>query len=80
MQSKKESLKETITDVTIGYLFALMTQIIIFPWFGIYVSLGKNIKMGLCFTVVAIIRKYCVRRWFNKKSMRSLFNKKKVQL
>lgn len=65
MQSKKMSLVETLSSVAIGYIISLVAQMIIFPIFGINVSLTDNLLIGLFFTVVSIIRGYYVRRLFN---------------
>ena len=65
MQSKKMSLIETIVGVTIGYVVALLSQIVVFPLFNIEVSLIDNLLIGLLFTVISIIRGYFVRRLFN---------------
>jgi len=66
MQSKKFSLIESISNVVIGYLVALLSQIIIFPFFDIHVSLEKNIYIGLWFTAISIMRSYTLRRVFNR--------------
>ena len=65
MQSKKMSLIETIVGVAIGYIVALLSQIVIFPLFDIEVSLIDNLLIGLLFTVISIIRGYYIRRLFN---------------
>ena len=65
MQSKKMSLIETLSSVAIGYIISLAAQMIIFPIFGIEVSLTDNLIIGLFFTVASIIRGYYVRRLFN---------------
>ena len=65
MQSKKMSLIETIVSVAIGYVVALLSQIVVFPLFDIEVSLIDNLLIGLLFTVISIIRGYYVRRLFN---------------
>jgi hypothetical protein len=64
-QSRKMSLVEALLNVAIGYLVAVLAQIFIFPLFGIYVPLGDNLLIGLCFTVVSIVRSYLLRRFFN---------------
>ena len=66
MQSKKFSFFESISNVIIGYIVALLSQIIIFPFFDIYISLEKNIYIGLWFTGISIFRSYTLRRVFNK--------------
>lgn len=67
MQSKTHSLIESITNVAIGYVVALLSQIVVFPMFNIYVPLSDNLLIGLWFTVISIFRSYAVRRYFNKK-------------
>ena len=65
MQTKKMSLIETIVSVAIGYIVALLSQIVVFPLFDIEVSLIDNLLIGLLFTVISIIRGYYIRRLFN---------------
>ena len=65
MQTKKMSLIETIVSVAIGYVVALLSQIVVFPLFDIKVSLIDNLLIGLLFTVISIIRGYYIRRLFN---------------
>ena len=74
MQSKKNSLFESFTNVVIGYGAAIATQLIIFPIFDIHISLSENFLIGLWFTIISIIRSYMVRRWFNNR----IFNLNKV--
>ena len=64
-QTKKQSIIESITNVAIGYCVALISQIIIFPFFDIDVTVKDNIYIGLWFTVISIIRSYALRRFFN---------------
>jgi len=66
MQSKKFSLIESISNVIIGYLVALISQLLVFPLFKINVSLKTNIYIGLWFTGISIVRSYILRRIFNK--------------
>lgn len=67
MQTKTHSLIESLTNVAIGYVVALLSQIVLFPMFNIYVPLSDNLLIGLWFTVISIFRSYVVRRYFNKK-------------
>lgn len=64
-QSRTASLFESITNVAIGYSVALASQFVIFPQYGIHISLSDNIAIGLWFTVISIGRSYAVRRIFN---------------
>ena len=69
MQSKKQSLIESLTNIFIGYFVALASQMAIFPLFDIHISVSDNIWIGVWFTVISIIRSYVVRRVFNKKAL-----------
>lgn len=68
MQTKKHSIIESISNVAIGYFVALFSQIIIFPFFDIHVSLKSNIKIGLWFTAISILRSYILRRFFTRRT------------
>jgi F0F1-type ATP synthase assembly protein I len=65
MQSRLQSLSETLLSVLIGYLVALVSQLMIFPWFAIQVTFRDNLLIGLYFTLISILRSYAVRRLFN---------------
>jgi uncharacterized membrane-anchored protein len=65
MQTRLQSLLESFLNVAIGYLVALLAQLLVFPLFGIYVPLAQNLAIGAIFTVVSILRSYAVRRLFN---------------
>jgi len=67
MQTKTESFIESITNVAIGYLVALFSQIVIFPFYDINISMSDNLMIGAWFTVISITRSYLIRRYFNKK-------------
>lgn len=67
MQTKRESLIESVTNVAIGYVVAVLSQIVVFPLFGIVVAFTDNLLIGVYFTAISICRSYCVRRWFNAK-------------
>jgi len=64
-QTKLGSLIESMLNIAIGYGVALMSQIIIFPLFGIVVSLSTNLWIGAWFTLISLVRSYVIRRWFN---------------
>lgn len=64
-QPKWQSFLESVVNVLIGYTVALLTQLLVFPLFGIHASLQDNLIIGAIFTVVSIIRSYYLRRLFN---------------
>lgn len=65
-QSRTHSMLEALINVVVGYGIALAAQMMIFPLFGIHISLQDNIVIGLLFTVVSIVRSYALRRLFNR--------------
>lgn len=73
MQTKKMSIIESIVNVIIGYGVAVAAQVIVFPWFGIETCLSDNLKIGVIFTFVSLVRTYAVRRVFNKLHQPKLF-------
>lgn len=65
-QSRRLSLFEAITNVAVGYVLAVFTQIVVFPWFGIHPSLGENLAIGSIFTGISLLRSYALRRLFER--------------
>jgi hypothetical protein len=59
------SFCEAIANVAVGYGVAVLTQIMIFPMFGLHTTLAQNLQMGAVFTVVSIVRSYVLRRIFD---------------
>ena len=66
MQTKTQSLVETCVSVAIGYIVALLSQIILFPMFNIFITMSDNLLITAWFTGISIVRSYFVRRLFNK--------------
>ncbi|HXF87901.1 MAG TPA: hypothetical protein VNK48_06090 [Xanthobacteraceae bacterium] len=58
------SLVEALINVAVGFGLAVLTQMMIFPLFGLAVSLGHNLQIGAIFTAVSILRSYALRRLF----------------
>ncbi|OYU73154.1 MAG: hypothetical protein CFE32_21715 [Alphaproteobacteria bacterium PA3] len=65
MQSRAMSAVEAVTNVLVGYGIAVVTQVLVFPLFGLTASLGDNLLLGMVFTAVSLIRSYALRRVFN---------------
>lgn len=70
MQSKKDSLIESLTSTTIGVIIGIVLNLTILPIFGYPVSLSDSLWISVIFTIVSIIRSYIIRRWFNSKEKR----------
>jgi hypothetical protein len=71
-QSPAMSLIEAATNVVVGYVLAIATQFVVFPWFGIEAGLGEHLTIGLAFVGVSLARGYLLRRLFEAVRMRSL--------
>ena len=65
-QSRKVSLLEAATNVAVGYGLAIVTQMIVFPWFGIEAALEDHLALGLAFVAVSLVRSYMLRRLFDR--------------
>jgi uncharacterized protein YacL len=65
MQTKKNSLIESITNTISGFIISLLIQLLIYPIMGIPVSFHQNIIITFVFTTASILRGYLVRRIFN---------------
>ena len=63
-QSRRMSLIEAVTNVILGYGLAVITQIVVFPWFGLDVSIGDNLAIGAVFVGISLLRSYALRRLF----------------
>ena len=66
MQTQIQSFIESFINVAIGYGVALVSQILVFPVFGINIPMESNLLIGAIFTVISIVRSYVVRRVFNR--------------
>ncbi len=63
-QSRLMSLAESLANVLVGYGVAVATQMVVFPLFGLAVTVTENLLIGLIFTAVSIVRSYALRRGF----------------
>jgi len=64
MQQKRHSAMESVVNVLAGYGVAIASQVLIFPWFGIHVSIRTNLWIGAWFTLISLVRSYFLRRIF----------------
>ena len=69
-QSRLMSLVESVANVIVGYGVAVVTQMLIFPIFGLHTTLAQNLKMGAVFTVLCRARHKMV--YAERMIMRSL--------
>lgn len=74
-QSKLMSLIEAIANVVVGYAVAVLTQLVVFPWFGLPARIGDALAIGLIFTGVSIARSFLLRRLFEMIRVRASFKR-----
>lgn len=65
-QSRLMSLIEAATNVIVGYMLAVVTQVVVFPWFGIETGLSEHLTIGLAFVGVSLVRGFLLRRLFER--------------
>jgi len=70
-QSRIMSLIEATANVVVGYVLAIATQIVVFPWFGIETGLPEHLTIGLAFVGASLVRGYALRRLFEAIRMRN---------
>ena len=63
-QSRTMSMVESVANVIVGYGIAVASQILIFPAFGLQMTLAQNLKIAAAFTVISICRSFALRRVF----------------
>ena len=72
MQSRIGSIVESIANIAIGFGVALASQILIFPLYGVHLSLYDNAMITVWFTFISLARSYVLRRTFNAITFRRL--------
>jgi hypothetical protein len=70
-QSHMASLIEAMTNVAVGFVVALLTQLTVFPLFAIEAGLQEHMSIATTFTAVSLLRSYALRRAFEEWRARS---------
>jgi len=73
-QTKLGSFIEACVNTAIGFGINFTANLLIFPLFGFHISLINNFYMGLLYTLISVVRSYCIRRWFNARLHKLLAN------
>jgi hypothetical protein len=68
-QSKIDSILESITNVMVGFSINFIANLLIFPIFGWSISISQNMILGAIYTIISLLRSYCLRRAFNGRSV-----------
>ncbi|WMS41843.1 hypothetical protein RDV64_17490 [Acuticoccus sp. MNP-M23] len=69
-QTKLMSFVEALVIVAVGFAAAVLTQIVVFPLFGMHPAIGDSLAIGAIFTGVSIARSYALRRFFERVGLR----------
>ena len=67
--SKTKSLVETSLDIFLGFVMFLPVNYFVLPLFAEQIadhSLLTAIQIGIIFSTISLIRKFALRRWFEK--------------
>lgn len=66
-QTRKQSLHEAVMNVVVGLGVSMALNFAVFPFFGWQINLQQNLMLGVIYTVVSIVRSYCLRRFYNRR-------------
>ena len=67
--SKTKSIVETSLDIFLGFMMFLPVNYFVLPLFAEQIadhSLLTAIQIGVMFSAISLIRKFALRRWFEK--------------
>jgi len=64
-QTRLGSFLEAHANIIVGFTINYCANLLIFPLFGMHISLANNFLMGLIYTGISFVRQYAIRRWFN---------------
>ena len=67
--SVKKSLTETLLDIFLGFVMFLPVNYFVLPVFAESItdySILTSIQIGVMFTTISLIRKFAIRRWFER--------------
>ncbi len=70
MQSRIGSVIESVANIALGFGVALASQMLIFPLYGVHLSLQDNVMITVWFTFISLARSYALRRMFNAITVR----------
>lgn len=64
-QSKRSSALEALFNIAVGLAVSMIANRVVFPAYGFHVSLSANVQITAIYTVISLVRSYCLRRFFN---------------
>jgi predicted Na+-dependent transporter len=70
LQTPLGSLNEAMTNTLLGFAINLLANPVVFWWLGREIKAAQNIAFIAVFTLLNLVRSYCVRRCFNARIRR----------
>lgn len=70
-QKPWHSVQEVLLNILIGYVIGVASGALIFPMFGVAMTLSSNLGVTAAFSGVSLVRSYVLRRLFNLWQVRS---------
>jgi branched-subunit amino acid transport protein len=64
-QTRRGSAVEALTGTIVGFLLAIWVQRLLFPALGHDLAMIENVLVAAVFTMLSLLRSYCLRRLFN---------------
>ena len=64
-QTRQASAVEALTGTIVGFLLAIWVQRLLFPALGHDLALAENALVASVFSLLSVLRGYCLRRLFN---------------
>lgn len=71
-QTRAMSLFESVANVVVGFVVAVLSQIALFPMFGLQTTTTENLQIGAIFTLISIVRSFALRRVFEAIRVRAV--------
>jgi hypothetical protein len=65
-QTRTLSMIEALVGTAIGFIVSMIASHYVYPAHGHAFTFGQNLSITAIFTVISIVRGYCVRRLFNR--------------
>ncbi|MBE2278092.1 MAG: hypothetical protein IAE87_17555 [Rhodobacteraceae bacterium] len=60
----KGLIHDPVGKAIVGYGVAVITQLVVFPWFGLPARLDDAMAIGAIFAIISILRSFLLRRVF----------------
>lgn len=65
-QGRAISAIEAATNVIVGWVVALLAQLLVFPVIGLQVTVAQNLGLSAVFASISLARSYILRRLFER--------------